>query len=69
MKRMAALLTGAALLWASPQLRGQAVNGSFVGTITDASGAVVPNARVTITEVDQNVSRSATAPAATSKPC
>src|SRR5947208_11183159 len=64
MKRMAALLTGAALLWASPQLRGQAVNGSFVGTITDASGAVVPKAQVTITEVDQNVSRSATADSA-----
>ncbi len=35
----------------------QAVNGSFVGTVTDTSGAVVPDAKVTITETTQNVSR------------
>ncbi|HEV2687588.1 MAG TPA: carboxypeptidase-like regulatory domain-containing protein, partial [Bryobacteraceae bacterium] len=38
----------------------QAVNGSLLGTVTDASGAVVPNARVTITERDTGVSRGAT---------
>src|SRR5579884_892425 len=37
---------------------GQAVNGSIVGTVTDVSGAVVPQARVTITEVNKNVSLS-----------
>jgi hypothetical protein len=39
-------------------LYGQAVNGSIVGTITDSSGAVVPGARVTVTEVNKNVSLS-----------
>ena len=37
----------------------QAVNGTLVGTITDQTGAVVPNAQVTITEANTNVSRSA----------
>src|SRR5437867_12854618 len=36
----------------------QAVNGSLVGTITDASGAVVPNANVSMTETNTGVSRS-----------
>jgi len=48
-------LTGiSALLW------GQAVNGSLVGTITDSSGGVVPNAKVTILEVNTNASRDST---------
>ena len=38
--------------------RAQAVNGSVVGTITDATGGVVPGAQVTITDVSTNVSRS-----------
>ena len=37
---------------------GQAVNATLLGTVTDASGAVVPNAKVTITEVNTGVSRS-----------
>src|SRR5437867_2910671 len=36
----------------------QAVNGSLVGTITDATGAVVPNAQVLMTETNTGVSRS-----------
>jgi hypothetical protein len=36
---------------------GQAVTASLVGTITDASGAVVVNAKVVITETNTNVSR------------
>jgi hypothetical protein len=38
---------------------GQAVTGSVLGTVTDASGAVVANAKVTLTEVNTGVSRSA----------
>src|SRR5215510_6326038 len=34
---------------------GQAVYGSIFGTVTDSSGAAVPNAKVIITEVSKNV--------------
>ena len=34
----------------SPLLFGQAVNGTLLGTVTDASGATVANAKVTATE-------------------
>ncbi len=37
----------------------QAVTASLVGTITDASGAAVPNAKITITETNTGVSRTA----------
>jgi hypothetical protein len=37
---------------------GQAVNATLLGAVTDASGAVVPNAKVTITEVNTGISRS-----------
>jgi len=39
-------------------LYGQAVSASLVGTITDASGAVVPGAKVVIVEVNTSFSRS-----------
>jgi hypothetical protein len=39
----------------------QFVNGTLLGTVTDSSGAVVPNAKVTITETNTNISRSTTA--------
>ena len=35
----------------------QAVNGSLVGTITDSSGAAMPNVKVTLTETNTGVSR------------
>src|SRR5674476_1462319 len=36
----------------------QAVNATLLGTVTDSSGAVVPNAKVTVTEVNTGVNRS-----------
>ena len=35
----------------------QAVNATLLGTITDSSGAVVPNAKITITETQTTVNR------------
>ena len=40
-------------------LLGQAVNGTLVGAVTDASGAMVPNAKVTALETLTNFSRTA----------
>ena len=50
----------AALLGFCGRLSGQAVNGNLLGTITDSSGAVVAGAKVTITEVRKNISRTGT---------
>ncbi len=41
-------------------LSGQAVYGSIVGTVTDSSGAAVPNAKVTIRDVGKGVSYTST---------
>src|ERR1700759_3765465 len=38
----------------------QAVNGTLLGTVMDQTGAVVPNGKVVITEVNTGVSRAAT---------
>src|SRR5215813_11544127 len=37
----------------------QAVNATLLGTITDATGAVAPNAKITITEVNTGIGRQA----------
>jgi len=39
-------------------LHGQAVTGSLLGTVTDSSGGAVPNAKITITEVNTGSGRS-----------
>src|SRR6185312_476936 len=44
------------LLALAPAARGQAVYGSIYGTVTDATGAVVPNATVTVTDVAKGTS-------------
>jgi hypothetical protein len=41
--------------WGSPFLHGQAVSGTIVGTITDSTGASVPNAQITIVLTGQSV--------------
>ena len=38
----------------------QAVNGTLLGTISDATGATVPNAKITITESNTGITRSTT---------
>ncbi len=51
-----ALLLGAALLPLGPQAVAQAVFGSIFGTVTDTSGAAVPKATVTVTDVAKGTS-------------
>ncbi len=48
-----------AMLLSAAVVYGQAVSATLLGNVTDVSGAVVPNAKVTITEQNTNVSRSA----------
>lgn len=54
----AGLIALAVLALAFPVARsfGQAVYGSIIGTVTDSSGAAVPNAKITITNTAQGVS-------------
>ena len=50
------------LVWVSAGVQpahSQAVSATIVGTVTDSSGAVVPKASVTVTEVNTGVSRGA----------
>src|SRR5437868_15481936 len=51
------------LLWAS-QSFGQAVYGNIIGTVTDPSGAAVPSASVTISDLDRGVNYTTTTNAA-----
>ena len=39
------------------RLHAQAIFGSINGTVTDASGAVVPNASITVTDTDKGTTR------------
>lgn len=61
MRKAAAMLFLALLtLLSTTAAFGQAVYGNIVGTVTDQSGAAVPNARVTITDTGRGVSVNAT---------
>jgi hypothetical protein len=51
------LFIACALSIATVPIFGQAVNGTLLGTLTDPSGAVVPNAKVTATETGTGVAR------------
>jgi outer membrane receptor protein involved in Fe transport len=54
--RVKLLLSVGCLLALSPVAHGQAVYGSIFGTVTDPTGAVVPNATVTVTDVSKGTS-------------
>ncbi len=54
------VLLGVVLVSFTAAAVGQAVYGNIVGTVTDASGASVPNAKVTISEKSKGVSFSTT---------
>jgi len=55
-----AVLLGTILFGFSAPARGQAVNATLLGTVTDASGAVVAGAKITITETKTGVVHSVT---------
>jgi hypothetical protein len=55
-----AMLLGTILFGFSAPVIGQAVNATLLGTVTDASGALVSGAKVVITEMKTGVSRTAT---------
>ena len=59
-----AVTIGAGLLLACVLLYSQGSEGRISGTITDQSGAAIPSAKVTITDVQRNVSRAVTTDAA-----
>ncbi|MCL4852698.1 MAG: carboxypeptidase regulatory-like domain-containing protein, partial [Bryobacteraceae bacterium] len=48
----------AAIITPFSYLRAQVSTATILGTVTDRSGAVVPNARVTVTNLETNFSRS-----------
>ncbi|MGA3185510.1 MAG: carboxypeptidase regulatory-like domain-containing protein [Bryobacteraceae bacterium] len=58
MKKLCSALFALAVLGAATAYS-QSVNATLLGTVTDSSGAVVPNAKVTITETNTNISHSA----------
>ena len=54
---LSGFVLGLALLLCAPMtMLGQAVYGSIVGTVRDSTGAVVPNAKVTVADVGKGVS-------------
>src|ERR1700744_1130878 len=60
------LLVGmvAALLVSGPRAIAQAVYGQILGTVTDSTGAAIPNAAITVTDVSKGTSVNFTSNAA-----
>src|SRR6266849_9468530 len=52
-----AVLLAASIVGFSSQGRGQAVNATLLGTVTDSSGAAAANVKMTITETNTGISR------------
>src|ERR1700721_2288601 len=52
-----AVLLGAILFGLSAPARGQAVNATLLGSVTDSSGAAVASVKVTITETNTGITR------------
>lgn len=60
MKRLACSTLYFLLIFCTARLGAQAVYGSIIGTITDSTGAVIPNAGVVITDVSKDISQTVT---------
>jgi hypothetical protein len=59
-RQSASILFSLLLIWATMTMFGQAPTGNVLGTVTDESGAVIPNATLTITNKATGVARSVT---------
>ncbi len=60
LRRLISILTVAGLAAFSLPAQAQAVFGSVVGTVTDPTGAVIPNATVVVTDVSKDISQTVT---------
>jgi len=56
-KYLPAIVITLVILLASGHASAQAIYGTIAGTVTDASGAVVPNATVTVTDTDKGITK------------
>src|SRR5947209_8385488 len=54
------IVTSLALLLPGHFSFGQAMNATLLGNVTDATNAVLPNAKITVTEMQTGISRSTT---------